>query len=271
MGCGAGKEAPKVAPDVPPEAEPDRGSDITDRGSDITEAVPGRSTSRTTGRHTEGKHKKHKVKKSKGKVKAPWEQGLNPNTLDVPNLSMETLKQVPPRIIRLFNEMDTTNGGRVTFDELEAGLTSKFPGLSGYARQELSHMFKKYAFYRKDFIEKTLDLDRFKRLYAEFLFCNFDRNRNGYLDREEAQAAVDYLKGGTTGPLPSKGSDRVDVHWFWKLYLSAMSNMEVELAERPIWDSGNLQDVCEGLLNNPAATLGARAGDAGTLWSPSPL
>lgn len=157
MGCGAGKEAAKVSPDELP-LHPERGSDPS--------VSPSSSTAGPEGKYADGHRKKRKHKRKGRRTMAPWEQELYTQIHDVPAASLKKTKQVPRRIIMLFTEFDLSNGGRITFDELLGGLCKKFPNLPVFSRNELPALFKKYAFQRKDGLEKTLDVDRFNRLCA---------------------------------------------------------------------------------------------------------
>merc|ERR1712060_374561 len=116
-----------------------------------------------------------------------------------------------------------------------AALKIEFPQLPAYAADQIDTIFFKWAIGEDGAKHATLAV--FTTMYASFLFRNFDADGNGYLDVDEAQAALEYLSGGNPirvglpvqpdgeGHPPGEEKARVGKPWFWAMYQAMMDDV----------------------------------------------
>ena len=135
----------------------------------------------------------------------------------------QTSGDPPARVSTLFEKFDANSDGSLTLKELSDALELEFPKLPEYAREQVPEIFAKYA------KGGVLNRPQFSKMYAAFLFRNFDADNNGYLDVDETQEALKYLTGGSPMqvalPAELTAADvKVGKAWFWQLYLSMMDH-----------------------------------------------
>ena len=158
--------------------------------------------------------------------------GAVPTTHAEPIVSYVT-DTVPYRVSALFDRLDVDPDGKVDFDEWASGIAKEFPNLPEYAQAEVPRQFEKHALTRTQggIVWKYLDKPHFSKMYAAFLFRNFDADNNGYLDVHEAEKALAYLSGGTQPVaiafdpfMADKSNNDVRIHkpTFWAMYKKMM-------------------------------------------------
>lgn len=145
---------------------------------------------------------------------------------EIQNFTTDT---VPYRVSMLFDRLDVDGDGRLFLDEWTTGILTEFPNLPEYARKEVPGYFAKYATttLQGGLSLTYLDKSHFSKMYAAFLFRNFDADNNGYLDVYEAEKALGYLAEGRDvkiGLHPSwkEGDVRIYKPAFWAMYKTMM-------------------------------------------------
>lgn len=135
---------------------------------------------------------------------------------------------VPKKIRALFEDFDANKDGRISMEELTNALNTSFPNMPEWAKAHLPVQFEKYASESKGLAEKTLDHAAFTKLYAAFLFRNFDANGDGILQISEAEEALRFLADGKpiAVPLPVTegvaGEKHVSKLDFWLMFKAMM-------------------------------------------------
>ena len=120
-------------------------------------------------------------------------------------------------------------------------------------REQVPELFNKYAGG-----EGALSLPQFSKMYAAFLFRNFDADNSGYLDLEEVQEALKYLGDGVPMQvaLPSEqatGEVRVGKPWFWFMYKRMMNVLPGEAAAVAGDAAADAADAAAGNASGTAA------------------
>merc|ERR1712087_177709 len=103
---------------------------------------------------------------------------------------------VPKRVAALFTKFDSDGDGHLTLAEWKKAVALEFPKLPPAAAKHVEPSFEKYSKTTADHPEKFVDVAAFSKMYAGFLFKNFDVDGNGSLDAAEAQEALKYLTSG---------------------------------------------------------------------------
>ena len=140
-----------------------------------------------------------------------------------------TTDSVPYHVSVLFDRWDLDHDGRLTLEEWKKALKKEFPNLPQYAKDEVPRIFAKYA---QTVSEGGIDwqfVDKFhfSKLYAAFLFRNFDADNNGYLDVHECEKALEYLTEGrpiavALRPEWSEVTVKIGKPAFWAMYKQMM-------------------------------------------------
>ena len=148
-----------------------------------------------------------------------------PITVEPVGVAPSTDAAVPKKIAALFETYDANKDGRISMEELTNALNSTFPNMPEWAKAHLPVQFEKYA---TGDGEKTLDQAAFTKLYAAFLFRNFDANGDGILQIAEAEEALKFLADGkpVAVPLPVTegvaGEKHVSKLDFWLMFKAMM-------------------------------------------------
>ena len=140
----------------------------------------------------------------------------------------------PARVRALFRKLDIDSDGRLTLDELKAGLTGDLgEDMPEHAKAAITELFEKHA--KPDEKNgKSLKSGAFARFYADILFRRFDANNDGTLQLDEAQEALRFLKKkDSSGTRPAvsiafpaeavdkeTGAVNLPFSWFWAAYLA---------------------------------------------------
>ncbi len=134
---------------------------------------------------------------------------------------------VPDRVKGHFTKWDTNGDGFLSQEELDAALGAAFPQMPPWAKEHVPAQFAKYAKARSEGGPPLLDQPAFTKLFAAFLFRNFDANGDGVLDHAEAQAALTYLADGRpiTVAIPASASSAAGVSKaeFWAMYKAMLA------------------------------------------------
>ena len=130
---------------------------------------------------------------------------------------------VPRKVAALFSEFDANKDGVISEGELSTALANAFPEMPTWAKEHLPHQFGKYA--TGDGDSRGLDEPAFTKVYAAFLFRNFDANGDGALQVDECEAALKFLADGKpTAVAVPEGKDGVVTKLdFWLMFKAMMA------------------------------------------------
>ena len=149
-----------------------------------------------------------------------------PITVEAVGIAPSGDAAVPKKIQTLFESFDANKDGRISLEELTNALYDSFPNMPDWAKAHLPVQFEKYA---TGDGQKTLDQAAFTKLYAAFLFRNFDANGDGILQIAEAEEALKFLADGkpVAVPLPVTEGVAGDKHVskldFWLMFKAMMA------------------------------------------------
>lgn len=109
-------------------------------------------------------------------------------------LLSSSVSNVPEKVHALFAKLDTNHDGLLSREELISGLSSEFPDLPAHCLEAIPALFDAHAITLAGTDMRCLDVQLFNSTYAAILYAKFDSNNDGWLQLEEAQAALSFLK-----------------------------------------------------------------------------
>lgn len=136
-----------------------------------------------------------------------------------------TKPTAPARVKACFRRLDADGDGRLTLEEVRAGLLTEHGGaLPPHALERLSMCWDELAVGDLSFGGGLyVDAVRFNAIFAEVLFARHDADADGVLSVGEAQAALQFLvkRGGAAVAVACPpGEEGVPRGWFGGLYAS---------------------------------------------------
>ena len=134
---------------------------------------------------------------------------------------------VPARVHELFAKLDTDQDELLSRDELVSGLSIEFPDLPAHCVEAIPALFEAHAITSAGTEERCLDVQLFNSIYAAILYAKFDSNNDGWLQLEEAQAALSFLQ--PQGPDAAQAiafppeaytpqGVQLNREWFWSVF-----------------------------------------------------